>query len=127
MLTSDKRVICTHWFEHTPYSKKNRPTFDEFMSRKIGDKYSATSFERLVEILLEYPEARIVFDTKESDSIEIISVMCGVAENMGLDIYSRFIIQVYGIGDYDAVKEAFLSLKNIGLQIIRRVIRLLKW
>ncbi len=107
MLTSDGYVVCTHWFEHTPYSKKNRPTLAEFMSYEIGGKYKAMSFEGLIEILQKYPQARIVFDSKEDDIIEILSVMCTVAENKGLDIYSRFVIQIYGADDYYNVKARF--------------------
>lgn len=75
MLTSDKRVVCTHRFEHTPYSKNNRPTFDEFMSYKPNGKYTAMPFERLAGIMRNYPNGRVVFDTKEKRSIEILSVM----------------------------------------------------
>lgn len=112
MLTSDKQVVCTHRFEHTPYSKNNRPTFDEFMSYKPNGKYTAMPFERLAGIMRNYPNGRVVFDTKEKRSIEILSVMRSVAESEGLDIFSRFIIQVYSVEDYYEIKENFPKFKE---------------
>lgn len=112
MLTSDKRAVCTHRFEHMPYSIKNRPAYDEFMSCKAGGKYTVMSFEKLAEIMQKYPDGKVVFDTKEENSAEIIAVMCEAAEKSGLDIFSRFIIQVYSVEDYYKIKADFPKFKE---------------
>lgn len=111
MFTSDNRIVCTHRFEHTPYGYKNRPTADEFLSCNI-DGYTAMSFERLLEVMENYPQAKIVFDTKESKSSNIIAAMCAQAQNRNFDIFSRFIIQVYSLNDYNEVKASFPQFKE---------------
>ncbi len=108
LYTSDDKIVASHLFEHNDgYSIKNRPTYDEFNSYKLEGKYTGMTFEWLLEQLEIFKDVKIVFDTKESDSLAILKDMLQIANDKDFDIYSRFIIQVYSLENYHDMKSNF--------------------
>lgn len=101
LLTKDKEIICSHEFEYFgKYNFNNRPTYEEAKNIKILGKYDVLTFEYLIGKLKLYPNVKIIFDTKEKNSKEIIEKMINKALLLDFNLQSRFIIQVYSIEDY---------------------------
>lgn len=104
LFTKDNEIICSHFFEYYDgFSIDNRPTLEEVKSTKLLDKYSSITFDNLIEVLKANPEVKIIFDTKEEDSLALINQMIEEASVASFDIKSRFIIQVYSLEDYETL------------------------
>ncbi len=106
MFSSDQEIICTHSFEYLEgYDENNRPTLQEFEEYLLLGQYHGITFDWLIEKLNEYPNVKIVFDTKESDEVQLIEKLVEQALEYDFDIFSRFIIQVYSYEEYLNIKQ----------------------
>lgn len=107
--TIDNQIVCSHTFsEHMPeFSMENRPTYEEFKNYMLEGKYHGMTYTWLLEQLKIYQNVKIIFDTKETDTFDLISQMVDIAKEQNFDIYSRFIIQVYSTENYEEIKEVF--------------------
>ncbi len=105
LYTSDNEIVCSHKFEHLgSYNLKNRPTLEEFLNTKLENQYTGMTLTWLLEQLKTYSDVKIVFDSKEDDTITLLEEITQIANELDIDISSRFIIQVYSIEDYYKIK-----------------------
>lgn len=103
-LSSDNEVICTHYFDHidNDFSFSNKPTKEKFENSLILGQYHPITFDYLLDKLIEYPDVKIIFDTKDNSNLnELIEKMCADSEARNFDIKNRFIIQVYSLSNYE--------------------------
>ena len=107
--TRDNQVVCTHTFsEHmSEFSLENRPTLEEFENYLLEGKYHGMTYAWLLEQLKTNQDVCIIFDTKEEDSMDLLSQMVKIANEQNFDINSRFIIQVYSTENYEELQENF--------------------
>lgn len=105
LYTSDGEIVASHYFEYFDgYDLKNRPTIEVFKNTKLDGKYTGMTFEWLVQQLKNYENIRIIFDSKENDTFKLLEDMVTIANENGLDLSSRMIIQVYSIENYNEIK-----------------------
>ena len=104
MRSADGEIFCEHFFEHYgDYSYENRPTIEQVKNMKLYDKYTPIVLDWLFEKLVEYPNVKIVFDTKD-DADLVLDKIVSDAETFGIDITDKFIIQVYSVENYENAK-----------------------
>lgn len=105
LFTSDKHIVCSHYFEFfDSYSFQHRPSLEVFENQLLAGKYHGMTYDWLLEQLQIYPNVRIIFDTKEKNSIALLEEMTYLAQQKNIDISSRFIIQVYSEKNYYTIK-----------------------
>ncbi len=105
LYTSDKEIVGSHLFEHLPgFNLENRPTMKEFESAKLDGRYTGITYDWLIEELKMFPDIKVVFDSKEDDSIAILEDMVETAHQKDFAIESRMIVQVYSIENYNEIK-----------------------
>lgn len=108
LYTKDNYIVASHEFEHlNGYNLHNRPTLAEFENYKLEEKFSGITFDWLLNELSNFPNVKIIFDTKENDLINIIDDMVKIAKEKNFDIFSRFIIQIYSVENYYSLKEKY--------------------
>lgn len=101
MFSADGEVVCTHEFENiNGYSVDNRPTHQQFLDSVIHEKYHPLDFDTLCDLLAEYSDIKVVFDSKEQSTTAILEKMIETNNNR-IDILDRFIIQVYSKENYN--------------------------
>ena len=106
LYTSDKQIVASHEFENLEnFSLTIRPTLQEFESQKLYGKYTGVTYEWLLDLLKTYPDITIIFDTKENDSLQILSDMAKIAESKQVNLYSQMIVQVYSFENYLQIKQ----------------------
>ena len=99
--SSDGEVFCAHTFEHfNGFSFENKPTINQVKNTKLYGKYTPITLDWLFEKLIEYPDIKIIYDTKEDIEIEILNKIISESKKINFDIKERFIIQVYSINNY---------------------------
>lgn len=104
LYTSDHELVCSHRFEFGGYSLSSRPTFEEFIQTSIKGSYTGLTLQGLLELLKQNQDFSVVFDTKEEDSIAVLSTIRKACERENIDFYSRFIVQLYSVQDYIALQ-----------------------
>ena len=105
LYTSDGEIVGSHLFEHLDgFSFNNRPTLEEFENTKLEGKFLGITFDWLIEQLENFPEIRIIFDSKENDTLSLLEDMVEKANEKDFDLLSRMIIQVYSIENYNEIK-----------------------
>lgn len=106
LFTSDQEIICSHYLEYyEDYSMTNRPTLEQAVSTPLAGKYTTLTFAKVIEKLKGDEDFKIIFDTKESDSKQIINQMIEEASEEGVNLKERMIIQVYSYENYLEMKE----------------------
>lgn len=95
MLTSDGHIILTHEFEeYLEYlSRKKKYTINQY-------KYyneNLLSFERIIELMVKYPDIIILVDTKEDDhkTIDLYYKLNDMIKNTNEELFKRIVPQVY--------------------------------
>ncbi len=102
LYTADGEIFCSHYMEYfEDFDFENRPTLEEVKNSKLLGKYDAITFDWLMDTLETYPNIKIVFDTKETDSKALLNDMIAEALDADFDIKNRFIIQVYSKENYE--------------------------
>lgn len=78
----------------------NRPTLEQAKNTLIAGKYNTLTFEKVIEKLKANPTVKIIFDTKETDTDELIGRMLEISSEKDFDLKSRMIVQVYSYENY---------------------------
>lgn len=108
--TSDGYVVCSRNFSNLEgFDNNNRPTLSEFESSLLSGKYKTMTFEWLIDRISETSNIIIIFDTKEDNPTDLLCDMVEICELKNFDIFSRFIIQVYSIENYNEIKSKDLN------------------
>ncbi len=105
LLSKDEKVICSHQLEYIQgYSLNNRPTYQQFNSSILLDKYHPLTLEHIFEQLKSHKNAKIIFDSKENDKTKILSKIVENAKNNNFDIFDKMIVQIYSEKNYQNIK-----------------------
>lgn len=114
-LTSDDKVVGKHdWEQHIiqeGFYEGYIPSEEEFLSIPLWGKYEPLSFERLCELMTEYPDIWIVTDSKlydEESNRKFFGILANTAKESGMeDVLERIIIQVYHEEMKEVVEEIY--------------------
>ena len=94
--TSDKKLVCVHYWSNVS-TDDQLLSLAEFEAAEVCGKYTPMTAEMLIEYMAQYEDMYLVIDTKEADSVSVVSdlvALCG--ENTA--IADRFVIQLYDKG-----------------------------
>lgn len=113
-ITGDDKVVLRHdWDQRIQegISSADPPTQERFLSIPILGEYTPLSFEDLCGIMMEYPDIWIVTDTKYKDPEMVkkqFTIMKETAiEADALDVFDRFIVQLYSEEMFEAVETVY--------------------
>lgn len=126
-MTSDDRLIARHdWeLEHYEWLGQEVPEaggpkpFDQIMAMKIHNKYSAPSWEQILELMQRYPDVYIVTDTKDKEETlvrQTFSYLVEATKKVEPELLERIIPQIYDkpmlsyIEDYHDFNEVIYTL-----------------
>lgn len=95
----DWRLIYAEQLMQTPETPiDNMPwTYDYFMKQSINEKYTPLDINGIIELLINYPDIKIVTDTKHTDLNHIKKQFSQIVESANYDpaILKRIIPQIY--------------------------------
>ena len=105
--TSDGVLVCAHTWEDA-FLDADRPTLEQFLSRKIQGRFTPLTVERLVQIMAENPNMYLVTDIK-SETGSVPTVISELVEMCGRDqdVLSRVVIQLYTGWEKTEVQEVY--------------------
>jgi len=111
-ITSDDRIVLWHdWNRQfcSRYAKGTTPTHAEFMDSRIYDEYTPMDLEALLELMDQYPDVRIITDSKHSSSTIVkkqFKAIVSTARNLGIpEVLDRFIVELYTKDMYKVVED----------------------
>lgn len=98
----DYSIVLSHseedWREMSGVPESMEFTKDNFKSSKLHGKFTTMDFNDLLDCMEEYPDIKIITDTKHKDKsmvIAMFSQMVAAAENRNPEILDRIIPQIY--------------------------------
>ncbi|MGN8800476.1 glycerophosphodiester phosphodiesterase family protein [Candidatus Merdisoma sp. HCP28S3_D10] len=113
-MTSDKEVVCRHtWYsDDFGVSYDGRiPDLATFEKEKYFGTLTTLTGRELLNIWAEHPELYFVTDVKQDENTNLSEVMDGLvalAKEQGQEsLLDHLIIQLYGIEDYDRIREIY--------------------
>ena len=125
-LTSDGKIVLWHGWNRqfcSKYRKDRTPTYAEFMGSRIYDKYTPMDLEALLKLMDQYPDVRIITDSKHSSSTTVkkqFKAIVSTADRLGIpEVLDRFIVELYTKDMYKVVegihhfKEYILTLYKL--------------
>ena len=107
LLTSDEQVILTHhWENNEPLSHQ------EFMSKKIHDKYTPLDLEDLLLYMKKHKDIYVVIDTKQnmfdlSKHFDVYSKIVDETRKIDSKLLNRFIVQIYDYDEFEKIKNIY--------------------
>ncbi|QHI72785.1 glycerophosphodiester phosphodiesterase family protein [Aminipila terrae] len=109
--SSDNKIIMLHDWDRTVTTYlgrkfDNKLTLNQFSNQLICGRFQALTFDKLTKILDQYPQVRIVTDTKEDN----IKLLTAISEKYP-DYVNRMIPQIYDYSQFQAVSS--LGYKDI--------------
>lgn len=125
-LTSDGKIVLWHGWNRqfcSKYRKDRTPTYTEFMNSRIYDEYTPMDLEALLKLMDQYPDVRIITDSKHSSSTIVkkqFKAIVSTAKRLGIpEVLDRFIVELYTKDMYKVVegihhfKEYILTLYKL--------------
>lgn len=113
-LTSDGCLVARHDWEggwQEGIDEKNVPTEETFLKAPFFGTYTPLSLKDIIRLMQKHEDMRIVTDTKDLEPAlarEEISTLVRTAEEMNAaEVVERFVIQIYSIEMYQAIKEIY--------------------
>jgi len=101
-ITSDDEMVLWHDWDTrfcSKYKAGRTPTYDEFMDSKIFDRYTPMDIESLLLLMDQYPDVRIVTDTKYTKTSIVrrqFKTIVSTAKELGIpDVLDRFVVEIY--------------------------------
>jgi glycerophosphoryl diester phosphodiesterase len=119
MFSSDGELVCMHDWKLDSENVLGRPfetlpTLAEFkLLAAANPRFHACTFKDLAAWLARHPDKQIVTDTKEPDTLKVLS---WIARRYP-DFAARFVVQIYSPDEYDAV--AALGYRDIILTVYK--------
>ena len=112
--TSDGKLVLFHDWKgqfDPKYKAGYKPTYKQFMQAKIFGKYTPMDVKSLIKLMNQYPDVRIVTDTKYTDTATIrkqFRTIVSTARNLGMsDVLNRFVVEIYTPEMYRAVHSIY--------------------
>ncbi|MCF0229350.1 MAG: hypothetical protein HUJ76_06615 [Parasporobacterium sp.] len=126
--TSDDQLVLVHGWSESDYKERIGkeynadnpiPTYNEFMSWKIQNKYTPTSFRDLVNFMKKHNDMYVMLDfgnRSYEDTLKAYKAVVAAAENND-SILNRFIVGGHTTDMIKAVKEVYdFKIINLYLQ-----------
>jgi len=114
LYTSDGKMVLWHHWDRpfcSKYKKGKVPTYAQFMESKIYDQYTPMDLEDLLKLMAEYPDIRIVTDSKcykNSDVKKQFRTIVSTAKSLGIpEVLDRFVVEIYTTEMIDAVESVY--------------------
>lgn len=111
-LTSDNKIVLWHDWKRqfcSKYREGRTPTYAEFMGSRIYDEYTPMDLEGLLKLMDQYPDVRIITDSKHSSSTIVkkqFKAIVSTANQLGIpEVLDRFIVELYTKDMYRVVEE----------------------
>lgn len=124
--TSDGKIVLWHHWDRpfcSKYKKGKKPTYEQFMSSKIYDRYTPMDLEALLRLMAEYPDIRIVTDSKYTKSSTVkkqFRTIVSTAKKLGVSsVLDRLVVEIYTKDMFDVVdgvyhfKEYMMTLYKV--------------
>lgn len=110
--TSDGKLVLWHSWDYKFCSKHTpgyKPSYKEFMGSKIYDKYTPMDLRKLLKLMADYPDIRVVIDGKygKPDTAKReYKLILSTARDLKLTrVLSRMIVEVYNKDMYKTVNK----------------------
>ena len=104
--TLDKKIVGVHdWSEIPGYSFNTPMTSNEYSEYRILNQFKGVTLEFLFDTIENYPDIKIILDTKEFNEIALYLEIINQAEINNINIYNCFIPQIYSTEMFDILKE----------------------
>lgn len=113
MFTSEFEIIAMHNFEPELYGEgwsfNNRISIIEFESLLVKGVYTPLTFDDVLDLMIKYPEMKLVLDTKESGDFlySLYDEMYIKIFNKNIELVNRIIPQLYNEDMYHYLEENF--------------------
>ncbi|MDD6070716.1 MAG: phosphatidylinositol-specific phospholipase C/glycerophosphodiester phosphodiesterase family protein [Clostridiales bacterium] len=113
-LTSDNRLVARHdweegWQKGIDY--EHIPTEEVFLNTPIFGTFTPLSLKDIILLMQQHEDIYIITDTKDVDpelARRDISILVETAEEMdALDVVDRFVVQIYSMEMYEAIKDVY--------------------
>ena len=95
-------LIASHdraaWFERTELTDDSDYTYDTFMQTLLFGKYEPLDYRGVVELLVEYPDAYFITDTKYTDFARVhiaFTQLTEYAKTVDPSVLNRIVPQIY--------------------------------
>lgn len=109
-VTLDGEYVLRHeWVDDMgiEYSTGLKPTYNEFMSKKIHSHYTPLSLKDFLNIMNHYSDIYVAYDAKE-DIVKMYSDLVSIAISENLQhVLDRIIVSFYKYEDYYKLKEIY--------------------
>ena len=113
-LTSDGRMVLWHDWKRAfcaQYKAGIQPTFAQFMGSKIYDRYTPMSIESLLMLMHDYPDIRVITDTKY-DTTSVVKkqfkALVSAARSLGVEeVLDRFVVEIYNQSMYKTIEAIY--------------------
>lgn len=117
--TSDGIYVLRHSWDDdigTFYSSGKIPTYKEFINMRIYGKYTPLSLKDFINIMGEYPDIYVAFDTTNNDLKESFEAIVNTAKEENLEyVLDRVIVSFYQYEDFYQIKEIY-PFKNYAIR-----------
>lgn len=124
--TSDGRIVLWHHWDRpfcSKYKKGKKPTYEQFMNSKIYDRYTPMDLEALLKLMAEYPDIRVVTDSKYTKTSIVkkqFKTIVSTAKKLGVSsVLDRLVVEIYTKDMFDVVdgvyhfKEYMMTLYKV--------------
>lgn len=106
-LSSDGKLIATHSWEHLE-NGYDGISYQDFTALKLDGDYTPANEEWLIEILIQYPDIKLIIDAKMATTLLDAKVIKRVNELQtiyNIDLSERIIPEIFSIEMWEAIKE----------------------
>ena len=124
--TSDGKLVLWHDWDRpfcSKYRKGKKPTYKQFMNSRIYDRYTPMDLEALLTLMAEYPDIRIVTDSKYTKTSTVkkqFKTIVSTARELGVSsVLDRLVVEIYTKDMFDVVdgvyhfKEYMMTLYKV--------------
>ena len=113
-LTKDNHLVARHDWEagwQEGIYEGNIPTEDVFVNTPLFGKYTPLSLKDIIGLMQKYDDIHIITDTKDIDpglARHEIQILVETAKELdAMEVIDRFVIQIYSIEMYEAIKDIY--------------------
>ena len=85
------------------FSLSKRPSLSKFENTLLLNKYHGITFNWLIQTLKEYPNLKIIVDSKEQNYKNLILKMLEKSKEKNFDLTKNFILQLYSKNNYESL------------------------
>lgn len=128
LFTSDDVLVARHEWSESDYERFEQldlidlsqiemnereeyvPTSEQFLSMKINGQYTPMTFDDVIQLMQDYPDAIFITDTKWADDESVEKAFKAIVEQVKQvdeSLLSRLIPQLYTLEMFDVIEEIY--------------------